>query len=537
MTSTDIALVAVAFTFGFAATRVRLPAMVGYLIAGFVLHLGGFTSTPAIEVLSELGVQLLLFGIGLKLRLATLARPEVWGTGTIGVAATTALIGGLLWALAVAGFPLAVDLGVDEALLLGFAFSFSSTVFAVQTLERKNESGSLAGRIAVGVLIVQDVLAVLYLTLASQDTPTVWAIPTVVVVLGLRPVYGWVLARAGHGELLILWGFVLALGVGAGTFDAVGLKPDLGALLVGLSLSTHARSAELAERLLQFKDLFLVGFFLSIGLAAAPPMGAFALAAVLTVALVIKTIGAMGTLLWFRLRSRTALHTSVVLSSYSEFGLIVAAAAVSNGALSQDAAAVVALAVAASFVVASAANADRYRLYAAISRYVTRLERTPLLPEDAIVDCGYADAIVFGMGRVGTGAYDEICERLGPVVVGVDRREATVAEHERQGRRVVRGDALDRDFWERIRFRDVELVVAAMDSHDSNLECIRRAREFLPDARIAAIATYADQVAELQEAEVDVARNLYEEAGQGLADDALTAVWRPDPTLGARRER
>jgi Trk K+ transport system NAD-binding subunit len=90
---------------------------------------------------------------------------------------------------------------------------------------------------------------------------------------------------------------------------------------------------------------------------------------------------------------------------------------------------------------------------------------------------------------------------------------------------VVRGDALDRDFWERIRFHpDVELVVAAMSSNQANLECVFRAKEFLPHTRVASIATHADQVERLRVAGVDVARNLYEEAGQGLADDAITMV-------------
>ena len=94
------------------------------------------------------------------------------------------------------------------------------------------------------------------------------------------------------------------------------------------------------------------------------------------------------------------------------------------------------------------------------------------------------------------------------------------------GRSVVRGDALDFDFWERFRFHpEVELVFAAMNSQEANLECIRRVQTFLPHARIAAIARYRDQVAELRDAGVDVARNLYEEAGQALAADAVAEVW------------
>ena len=130
------------------------------------------------------------------------------------------------------------------------------------------------------------------------------------------------------------------------------------------------------------------------------------------------------------------------------------------------------------------------------------------------------------MGRVGAGAYDERVVRRGSVVVGVDRRQETVDRHRAEGRISVRGDALDRDFWERVRFHpDVDLVIAAMSNHAANLECVKRVREFLPAARIAAAATFPDQVAELQEAGVDVARNLYEEAGQALADDAVSVVF------------
>ena len=114
-------------------------------------------------------------------------------------------------------------------------------------------------------------------------------------------------------------------------------------------------------------------------------------------------------------------------------------------------------------------------------------------------------------------------------VVGIDRKDETVVMHRSEGRSVIRGDALDQDFWERVRFHpDVELVIAAMSSHSANLECVRRVKEFLPSARIAAIATYPDQIAELRDAGVDVARNLYEEAGQALADDATTVVFGSD---------
>jgi Trk K+ transport system NAD-binding subunit len=125
------------------------------------------------------------------------------------------------------------------------------------------------------------------------------------------------------------------------------------------------------------------------------------------------------------------------------------------------------------------------------------------------------------MGRVGQGAYDELIKRYEVVVLGVDRRDVTVASHIQAGRNVIRGDALDRDFWERLRLKPcLQLAVLAMNDHDANLEDARRVKANFPDIRIAATARYADQVTELQDTGVDIARNLYGEAGQGLVDEA-----------------
>ena len=124
----DLTLVLVAFAFGFAATLVRLPPLVGYLAAGFVLHAFGEESSEGIEIIGDLGVLLLLFGIGLKLRVQTLARPVVWAGASMHAALTTAGIGALMLGLGAIGLPLAADLSLGQAALVGFAFSFSSTV-------------------------------------------------------------------------------------------------------------------------------------------------------------------------------------------------------------------------------------------------------------------------------------------------------------------------------------------------------------------------------------------------------------------------
>jgi glutathione-regulated potassium-efflux system ancillary protein KefC len=521
-----LGFIVAAFALGFAVARVGLPPLVGYLAAGFVLHGFGYESTPVIDLLADFGVLLLLFGIGLKLRLSTLARGEVWAGGSVHVAVTTGLMGALFLALGASGVPLAADLGIGGALVIGFAFSFSSTVYAVKALEERGESASLPGRIAVGILIIQDLFAVGFLAFAAAETPSVWAPLVVIAVLAARPLYGWVLERTGHGELLVLLGFVLAIGVGAGSFDLVGLKPDLGALVVGLLLASHERAPELANRLLGYKDLLLIGFFLSIGLDGTPDVASVTIAVVALLVLPLKVAGFVALIPRFGIRARTALHSAITLGTFSEFGLIVVTAGIEEGLLDGDWAAAVAVAVAVSFAIAAPANAARYRIYATFDHRLDPLERHPLVPEEATVDPGDARIIIFGMGRVGTGAYDEFIRREGDVILGVDRSDAVVRGNVAAGRRCVPGDALDADFWERVCLAlGLELVVLAMNDHSANLEAVRRVKTYLPGVQIAAAATYADQVVELHHAGVDVARNLLEEAGQGLADDACDLLY------------
>jgi hypothetical protein len=321
----------------------------------------------------------------------------------------------------------------------------------------------------------------------------------------------------------------MAIGIGMGAFDAVGLKPDLGALVAGVTLSGHRRAPELARRLLEFKDILLIGFFLSIGLGGAPGPAAIGVAAIVLLLVPLKTAGYLLVLTRFRLRARTSWHTSVTLANFSEFGLIVAAVAVGRGVLDQQWSAAIAIAVAVSFALAAPVSTARYSLYRRWSPRLARLERQPIRAQDTLIGSVGARTLVFGMGRIGTGAFDELVARRGASVMGVDRHDEVVEEHTAAGRRTVRGDALDADFWDRVHLNDeIDLVVLSMSDHQANLEAVRRVKTFLPRARIAATAAHPDEVAELRDAGVDVARNLYGEAGQGLADDACDLLGPTD---------
>jgi predicted Kef-type K+ transport protein len=513
----DVIWISIAFALGLAARQLGLPALVGYLVAGFVLHTLDIDTGDTLSHFSEMGVTLLLFSIGLKLRVGSLVKPYIWGVASLHMGATVLLLGAALSGLSVLGLSLFADLDWRTALLLAFALSFSSTVFAVKVLEDKGEMSALYGTIAIGILIIQDIAAVIFLAASTGKIPSPWAL-LLLALIPLRPLIAKVMERAGHGELLILFGLTLALG-GAQVFDWVNVKGDLGALILGVLLSSHPRASELARALLGFKDLFLVGFFLSIGLRGIPGPEALAVAAFLALVIPLKAILFFGLLTRFRLRARTAFLASLSLGNYSEFGLIVGAIATANGWLGDSWLLVIAIAVSISFVLAAPLNNASHTLYERYRASLKRFQGRLRIPEERSIDPGATDVLILGMGRVGTGAYDAMGHLTSEAVVGVDLDPDKVKTQRQAGRNVIHGSAVDPDFWSRLSIdhRHVRLVLLAMPLLTENLLAVRQLHNSGYTGPVGAIAKYADDVETLREAGVTLVFNLYAEAGAGFA--------------------
>jgi len=511
--------IAIAFAFGFAVKLIGLPPLVGFLIAGFVLHAAGAEASEFLLTTADLGVTLLLFTIGLKLRLGSLARPEVWGVASIHMATVTVLLTGFLLLLAGLGLPLVSDIDQPTAWLIGFALSFSSTVFAVKILDELGASNSRHGNIAIGVLIVQDIAAVAFLAASLGKLPSWWALG-LLLLFPARHLLRRILAKVGHGELLILFGIVLALG-GADIFELVGMKGDLGALILGMLLAGHPKANELAKSLLGFKDLFLVGFFLSVGMSALPGWSELWIALALLAFLPLKVALYFGLFVLFSLRTGTAWRTSLNLANYSEFGLIVGTIAAANGWLPPQWLAVFAIVLSLSFITAAPLMEIRDRIYARWRPQIKRLERGRRLAGEENIGFGNARMLVFGMGRMGTAAYDAISEDFPGDVRGVDISPHVVETHQQAGRKVLVGDGSSPDFWSRVEHgtRDIDWIMLALPSHQANLMGVERLREAGFEGRIAAIARYPDEAEQLRALGVEFAFNVYAEAGKGLADD------------------
>lgn len=513
----DPAWIAIAFLCGLACRQIKLPPMVGFLVAGFALNFLGAESDRFLEAVANLGVTLLLFTIGLKLRLGTLLRPEIWATTVLHMGATIGIVCLCLILLSIAGVLLFADLDVTTALIVAFALSFSSTVFAVKTLEDRGAMVSRYGQIGIGILVMQDIAAVIFLAASAGKLPSIWAITLLALIPG-RYVLGYLMSKCGHTELLTVFGFVIALG-GAAVFELVGMKGDLGALILGVLLSYHPKAKELSKTLLGFKDVFLVCFFLTIGLTGLPDWEATGTALLLLVLLPFKIALFFYLLCRFRLRARSATLTSLLLGNYSEFGLIVGSIAIGAGWLDPQWLTVIALALAISFVIAAPLNVLGDAIYARFQEPLQRFETRNRLPGDDTIQIGGSRILIFGMGRVGRAAYDEMAAHVDNKILGVDLDEAQVAVNLEAGRQVVMGDATHPEFWSRLDdgHDGVQMILLAMPNHKSNMDAADQLRARGYQGPIVATAFYPDQEEELREHGIDAVFNIYAQAGSGAA--------------------
>ncbi len=518
----DILWILFAFACGFGVKQLGLPPLIGYLIAGFMLNLYGVSMTPGLEEIANIGVTLMLFTIGLKLNIRDLLKPEIWG-GTISFAGLwTLLFTGLALFVGTLSAPFFSDLSFQSAALLAFALSFSSTVCVIKMLEEAGEMRTRHGRFSIGILVMQDVIAVVFLVLAEGKVPSAWALLLPGLLL-LRPLFGRVLTMSGHGELLILSGFMFALGAYE-LFYLVNIKGDLGALLFGVLLANHEKATELSRSLLNFKDIFLVGFFLSIGLVALPDLSMIITAVLLVPLLLFKLVVFYLIFLRFHLRARTASLSSLLLANYSEFGLIVMVVGVNLGLIGKEWLVILALAISLSFVITCAYYHRAHSTYARFKEPLHRYESDRLLAEDTFEQPDSAEILIIGTGRIGLGAYRALHDELGDRVWAMDANHDRIQHQLDQGMHVFVGDGESADLWDKLDVSRIRLVLIATPA----TEDVRNITEQLHfagyEGKIAAIARFEDDRETLLGYGIDKVFNFFVEAGVGFAEDSLTLI-------------
>ena len=466
-----------AFVLGFLATRLRLPPLVGYLIAGIVVgpYTPGFNADVELAAqLAEIGVILLMFGVGLHFSIGDLlAVRRIAVPGAIAQITVATLLGAAvshLWGWT-----------WGQGIVFGLALSVASTVVLLRALEERGTLDSVNGRIAVGWLIVEDLVTVLALVLlpalalslggspahigAGHDVAggsvgsmffltlaKVAAFILIMLFVGKR-VIPWLLdrvARTGSRELFTLAVLAVALGIAVGAAALFGISFALGAFFAGVVISESDLSTQAAAEALPLQDAFAVLFFVSVGMLFDPAIVLERpLALLATVAIVIlgKSAAAFIIVLLFRYPLRTALMVSASLAQIGEFSFILAALGIELGVLPIEgqslilATAIITITLN-PLVVGSIAGIERWvqarpRLLDALERPAGELIR---LPDHMDHETLHDHVVIIGFGRVG-GTIGRALERQGVPYVVVERNREAVNALRKRGLPVLYGDA------------------------------------------------------------------------------------------------
>jgi predicted Kef-type K+ transport protein len=521
----DAIWLTLAFLSGLLMKRFGLPALLGFLATGFFLSISGFTDGNLKQILgplSDLGIILLLFTIGLKIKIKQLIKPEILITASSHIIITTLTIGGVIFGLSFVGIQYFSDIDIQAAMTIGFALSFSSTVFIIKSLEDRGEITSRHGRFAIGILIIQDIFAVVFLTVSKSVLPSVWVLTLPLYLYLVKIVLGRLLDKSGHGELLTVFGFFAPLIAGALAFDLVDLKYDLGALIIGMLLVNHSRKEELYDRMLSYKDFFLIGFFINIGLSGVPSLSNVLVAFSMLGFVVFKGLLFIKIFSFFNLRARTNFLTSLHLSNYSEFGLIVGAVAVSNGMISGDWLTTLTIFMSLSFLLSSPFISRSYELFEKHKVVLIKWNKTSKAINKQAKISGDAKYVVVGLGSIGLPAYYHLKESYPDSIIGVDYNGDKVNKLKEDGNNVVWGDVTDRDFWDESNWENVDVVVLAMSDYASNFNTMKqinkmKTREF----KIAAICHYEDEKEIFKKLNVDYIYDYKMTVGEDFAQHAM----------------
>ena len=464
------AALGLALVFGFVASRLKLPALVGYLLAGIVIgpHSPGFVADVNLAMqLAEIGVMLLMFGVGLHFSLDDLiAVRRIAVPGAVVQMGTATAMGAVLawwW-----GWPW------PAALLFGVALSVASTVVLLRALESRGAIDSVNGKIAVGWLVVEDLAMVLVLVMLptvaawsdgegqAQDAwqallRTLLAVGAFLVVMLVagRKVLPWVLlhiSRTGSRELFTLGVMAAAVTIAYGSSALFGVSVALGAFFAGLVLRESEFSHRAAEESLPFRDAFAGLCLVSVGLLVDPavlvdqPMHVLGVAAIIILG---KSVAAAALVLAFRYPLNTALTVSVSLAQIGEFSFILAALGTSLGVLPAEAKSL----IVAGAMLSIALNPLLFSLIEPVRQWVlqrSELARRLEAREDPLAELPITthqrylarQVVLVGYGGVGRRVAEALYAQRVPFVV-VARSRAVVEDLRARGWAAVFGEAVE----------------------------------------------------------------------------------------------
>lgn len=487
--------------------RLKQPLIMGYILTGIIVgpaFLNMIHEKQAFEAFSEIGIALLLFIIGLELSVSLvkrLGRPVI--LTALAVLGTTGTFGYLI----------ANSFGftTQEAIITGLALFFSSTIIIAKVLSDKKELTRLNGQIAIGVILVDDIVAtfaLLFVGASGTDSLGPADIGFLVikgigvilalVLLGNKVMPKLVKGMAQSQELLFI--FALAWGFGVATaVKLVGFSVEVGALFAGVALAHLPYTHQIGARLKPLRDFFIILFFISLGESlqfsnlAAGLVPALVLSLVV---LIVKPLSVMASLGLMRYTKRTSFKTAINLSQISEFSIILVVLANKAGMIGNDLTAIITLTALITIAISTYLMKFDNILFSKLENKLLLFERSITKEKEhstkeyPLVMFGYK-----GGGYPFLKTFQEMQKRY----VVVDYDPDVIDNLDRRHINYLYGDATDPELLAEINIEKIKLAVIMIGDHDVNSTLVKLLMDHNRDATIICVANNHDQAAELYE--------------------------------------
>jgi monovalent cation:H+ antiporter-2, CPA2 family len=539
---------AAALGFGYVTERLKLSPIVGYLLAGVAVgpFTPGFVANESIAAqFSEVGVILLMFGVGIHFDLKDLfAVRKVAIPGALIQSAVATVLGIVVTYM--------FGWSIDSGFVFGVAISVASTVVLLRVLADNNELHTHAGHVAVGWLIVEDILTVVVLVIlplvvgpaadASKDGGLAWPLAKAVFEIGLLCVFTLVVgkrilprllthvAKTQSRELFTLSVLVIALGIAVGSAQLFGASMALGAFLAGMVVGQSDFSARAAAEALPLRDAFAVLFFVAMGMLFDPMqlMDHLPLTlATLAVVMIGKPLAALAVVFALRHPPRTAIAVAIALAQVGEFSFMVAALGLQLAVLPQEAT----QALVAVSIISITLNPLLFKLVEPLSR---RFAKTPSTDEgDPERPPSEGHVIVIGYGPVGRQVVKLLLEyNVVPTVI--EMQLDTVRHLHDKGVRCIYGDSSQREILESAGIRSASALVFA--SNAPPFETVKAAVELNKDIAVLTRTTYSRDAEGLRSVGATVIISEVE-VGLAMTENLLLRLGATAEQLDRARER
>lgn len=500
-------IIAIAAGISFIMRLIRQPLIIGYILTGLIVGPSLFKlvdNTETINVFSEIGIALLLFiiGLGLNLRVIKEVGKVATLTGMLQVTATV-----------IAGFLVARFFGwtKTEGVFVGMALAFSSTIIILKLLNDKKEQTRLYGKITIGILIIQDVVATVALVLAAARSEGEFSF-SALMILGTKgfaiavPLFIisiFVLPRlrniiAGSQEFLFL--FAIGWGFGAAAlFEYFGFSIEAGALIAGVSLASLPYAQEIAARLRPLRDFFVVVFFIVLGMQLDfTDIGGFLVPILVLccVVVIVKPFIVMVTMGFLGYTKNTSYKTAGSLAQISEFSLVLLLIGQQQGLVRPEIVNAVTMVALITIATSSYAIIYNNQIYTLIEKHLNMFERSKT-HKDTQKNKHY-DMVLFGYNKGGA-EFVRVIEQMKRSYVVVDYDPEVIDTLERLHINYIYGDVTDIALLEEVNLEKAKFVVSTVGDNTTNLFLSRWLEATNPGAVFVCAADTATEASQLYE--------------------------------------